>query len=305
MLVFSISDKGGTGRSVTSCNLAFRLALDGKNVAYLDFDFGSPTAGALFEISSANRGVTNREGLHSYLLGNIASPTRLDVRTNTDRAALRTAQARAGRLVLLPGDEGGAEFLSADEQMVERCARLLMELEQEFRVTIVDLSSGRSAAVEIVLRATAQQLLSRSTVRWLVFHRWTRQHILAAHGLVHGSHGLIEMGRDCTHDPARLLESIRYVRTAVPPANSQATAERPAQAAWLQEQNTALKKLATGYRLGSANLLGATPMEPVLQWREQVILDADVAANIANEATTAAFAQLARRLDDVGVWEGN
>jgi hypothetical protein len=154
-----------------------------------------------------------------------------------------------------------------------------------------------------VLRDTAQKLLSRSTVRWLVFHRWTRQHILAAHGLVQGSHGLIEMGRDCEHDPARLLESIRYVRTAVPPANAQTTADRPAQAAWLQEQNNALKKLAAGYRLGSANLLGETPMEPVLQWREQVILDADVAANIANEATTAAFAQLARRLDDDGVWE--
>lgn len=302
MLVFSISDKGGTGRSVTSCNLAFRLALDRKNVAYLDFDFGSPTAGALFEIGSANRGTPHGNGMHEYLLGNTGSAARLDVRTSTDRPDLRAAQTRSGRLVLLPGDEGGAEFLAADNKMVDRCAQLLMELEQEFHVTIVDLSSGRSAAVEIVLRATRR--LKASTVRWLVFHRWTRQHILAANGLVHGPHGLIEMGRRCEHDPDRLLESIRYIRTAVPPSNAQSTAERPAQAAWLHEQNIALKKLAGACRLGDSTLLGETPMEPVLQWREQVILDVDVTSKIANEATTAAFTELARRLDDDAVWEG-
>ena len=48
MLVFATSDKGGTGRSVTSCNIAYRLSLQGNDVVYLDFDFGSPTAGAIF-----------------------------------------------------------------------------------------------------------------------------------------------------------------------------------------------------------------------------------------------------------------
>lgn len=55
MLVFSTSDKGGTGRSVTSCNIAYRLCMSGRNVAYVDFDFGSPTAGALFEIGTVER----------------------------------------------------------------------------------------------------------------------------------------------------------------------------------------------------------------------------------------------------------
>lgn len=302
MLVFSISDKGGTGRSVTSCNLAFRLTLERKNVAYLDFDFGSPTAGSLFEIGSVNRGTPDGNGLHEYLLGNTGAPARIDVRVSTDRPELRAAQTRSGRLVLLPGDEGGAEFLAADNKMVYRCAQLLSELEQEFHTTIVDLSAGRSAAVEIVLRATHR--LSGSNARWLVFHRWSRAHILAASGLVHGPHGLIEMGRRCGHDPDRLLESIRYIRTAVPPWNAQSTAERPAQAAWLQEQNIALKKLAGSCGLGNSTLLGETPMEPVLQWREQVILDVDVSSKIANEATTAAFAELARRLVDDAVWEG-
>jgi len=52
VLVFASSDKGGTGRSVTSCNIAFHLA-QRLDVAYLDFDFGSPTAAAVFDVDLA------------------------------------------------------------------------------------------------------------------------------------------------------------------------------------------------------------------------------------------------------------
>jgi hypothetical protein len=303
MLVFATSDKGGTGRSVTSCNIAYRLYLAGKNVAYLDFDFGSPTSGALFEISSVERGVTDGTGLHTYLRGGrggtVASR---DVRTSTDRAALRKREPKSGKLVLFPGDAGGAEFLKAADA-VAACAELLHTMEQEFQVTIVDLSAGRSFAVQMALEATAMPQLSTATARWLVFHRWTRQHILAANGLVHGEHGLLDMGAAAGHERDRLLESIRFVRTAVPAPSSQAGTERAAQAAWLLKQNAELKRLAATNNLGSISLLGETPMEPMLQWREQVILDADVTAKIANEATAAAFRELARRLTDDAVWE--
>lgn len=303
MLVFSTSDKGGTGRSVTSCNIAYRLCMSGRNVAYVDFDFGSPTAGALFEISAVERGTSDKNGVHEYLLTGEGVPLRVDVRTASDRHALRRLGPRAGRLVLLPGDEGGAEFLTADDAVVQRCAKLLLALEQEFKVVIVDLSAGRSVALDLVLKATALPQLQSFTVRWLIFHRWTRQHILAAGGLVHGPHGLAQTGKECGHDPAGLLESVRYVRTAVPPTTIPSTVDRPAQAAWLMEQNAALKRLASAKQLGASALLGETPMEPVLQWREQVILDMDVDAKIANAATTVAYTELARRLLDNATWE--
>ncbi|MFI5779748.1 SCO2523 family variant P-loop protein [Nocardia sp. NPDC051570] len=302
MLVFSTSDKGGTGRSVTSCNIAYRLCLSGRNVVYVDFDFGSPTAGALFEISSVERGVAGG-GVHSYLLGQSGTAARVDVGASTDRIELRRIGPRAGRLVLLPGDEGGAEFLIMDNTVVRRCAELLVALEQEFKVVVVDLSAGRSVALEIALQATALPQLRRRTARWLIFHRWTRQHILAASGLVHGPHGLLETGRACGHDPDELLGSIRYVRTALAAADSHRTAERPAQAAWLQEQDAALKRLASANHLGATAVLGATPIEPVLQWREQIVLDSDVNAKIANEETALAYAELARRLVDNATWE--
>ncbi|WP_245713977.1 SCO2523 family variant P-loop protein [Nocardia vaccinii] len=304
--MFSTSDKGGTGRSVTSCNLAYRLCRSGHTVAYVDFDFGSPTAGALFEISAVERGAEH-SGVHSYLLGEHDAVTRVDVAAATDRPGLRRGP-RLSRLMLLPGDQGGAEFLSPDKVIVERCARLLLELEQEFKVVIVDLSAGRSAALEIALRATAPPTstgaASRTSrkVRWLVFHRWTRQHIIAASGLVHGKNGLLEMGEKYGHNPDELLDSVRYVRTAVSGKEARNSQQFPAQSAWLDEQDKALRQLANEKRLGMTAVLGETPMEPILQWREQIILDADVNAHIANPDTGKAYAELARRLVDPATW---
>ncbi len=56
VFVFATSDKGGTGRSVTSANVMYRRALQASDVAYLDFDFGSPTAGAIFRSSRRSGG---------------------------------------------------------------------------------------------------------------------------------------------------------------------------------------------------------------------------------------------------------
>lgn len=301
MLVFASSDKGGTGRSVTSCNIAYRLSLQGNDVVYLDFDFGSPTAAAVFEIARIEGG-TDRGGLHSYVEGKISDPHQVDIRANSDRASLRTLQAKAGRLVLFPGDRGGAEFPSKSDK-VHRCVELFRRLEQEFHVCVVDLSSGRSHALQMALGATARPELDSAVVRWLVFHRWTRQHIVAASGLAFGEHGVLEAGAAAGHDRDALEDSIRFVRTAVPTLNAPFATDRAAQAKWLRTCNDELKNLAVRHNLGHSRTLGATPMEPVLQWREQVISDADVASNIANAATIVAFDELARNLIDDAAWE--
>ncbi|MGK8501039.1 SCO2523 family variant P-loop protein [Nocardia asiatica] len=186
--------------------------------------------------------------------------------------------------------------------MVRRCTKLFVGLEEEFEISFVDLSAGRSLAMELVLRATAAPQLSSKALRWLVFHRWTREHILATSGLVHGRYGLLESGSHWGHDPRRLLDNTRYVRTAVPEVNER-TGGSSAQAMWLQTQNRALATLAGRMRLGSAGLLGEVPVEPVLQWREQIILDADVTNGIADAKTAAAFVGLADRLLDAATWE--
>jgi hypothetical protein len=187
---------------------------------------------------------------------------------------------------------------------VTRCVELFSKLNGEFDVCIVDLSAGRSHAVQMALKATTEPALRSITARWLVFHRWTRQHIVAAHSLVFDARGLLEVGTGAGHNMNALLDSIRFVRTAVPNLNSPRTTDSAAQATWLRACDDELTKLALRNNLGRSRTLGNTPMEPVLQWREQVISDADVSAKIANVGTVTAFRELARKLLDEAVWEG-
>lgn len=304
MLVFATSDKGGTGRSVTSSNVAYRRAVQGGDVCYLDFDFGSPTAGAIFNIPTATHG-TGKGGLHKYLLGERSEPERLDVWLESDRAALRDRPASAGRLVLFPGDFGGSEF-SADQTMIQRCVRLFLRLEEEFELCLVDLSAGRSYATTMVLAATAEKELRSVTTRWLVFHRWTRQHIIAAHDLVYENRGILDTGIQQGHDRTALINSIRFVRTAVvDPDSAELAGLRPAQVAWLREVNKNLYELARKQKLGRTAVLGSVPLDPVLQWREQLISDNETyASEIANRETVDAFETLAKKLVDDAAWRG-
>ncbi|WP_030441973.1 SCO2523 family variant P-loop protein [Actinoplanes subtropicus] len=303
MIIFATSDKGGTGRSVTSSNLAYRHALQSNDAVYLDFDFGSPTAGAIFDLSDAQAGADSN-GLHSYLVDG-APPRRINVWAETQREALRNRPAGTGRLTLLPGDRGRGEFVSSPS-IVERCADLLVRVDEEYDLVLVDLSAGRSYATEIVLAATARPELREAAFRWVVFHRWTRQHIVAAGSLVHGAQGILETGAQHGHDPTQLRERIGFVRTAVlDPAAPGQNGLRPEQLAWLDVCNTRLQDLAGRHGVGRVRLLGEVPLDPVLQWQEQLLTNDDVWLHrTANERTVNAFEDLVKKLVDENDWVG-
>jgi len=304
MLLFATSDKGGTGRSVTGSNVVYRRALQGGDVCYLDFDFGSPTAGAVFGISALNRGTTSGSGTHSYLQGRAAAEEQCDVWQHSDRMSLRQRPPGTGRLILIPGDANGGEFAS-DNDMVQRCVDLFLRLHSEFEVVLVDLSAGRSYAAEIVIAATSSPQLSSVTSRWLVFHRWTRQHVIAAAGLVFGERGLLDIGAMHGRDKDEFARDIRFIRTAIVDPNAPDLAGlRPPQLAWLREANRELQKLASESSVGRTTMLGVVPLDPILQWREQLITDSDVwARHVANQATVEAFEMIAKSIVDAQAWE--
>ncbi len=206
--------------------------------------------------------------------------------------------------MLVPGDAGGGEF-SFDDAVVDRCIDLFLRLHSEFEVVLVDLSAGRSYAAEIVIAATSSPELSNVTTRWLVFHRWTRQHILAAHGLVYGERGLLDIGEAHGQEREKFIEDIRFVRTAIVDPNAPDLAGlRPPQLAWLREANRGLQRMAAELDVGRSAMLGAVPLDPVLQWREQLITDSDVwARHVANEATIEAFDSIAKKMIDESAWE--
>jgi hypothetical protein len=304
MLLIATSDKGGTGRSVTSSNVVYRRALQGGDTCYVDFDFGSPTAGAIFGISALTRGTVTGNGTHSYLLGRSSTEEVWNIWQHSDRPDLRQRPPGTGRLVLIPGDSSGGEFFSTDA-VVDRCIDLFLRLHSEFEVVLVDLSAGRSYAADIVMAATSSPGLINVTTRWLVFHRWTRQHILAAHGLVFGERGLLDIGEAYGRDRDEFIEDIRFVRTAIVDPNAPDLAGlRSEQLAWLREANRGLQQLAAERSVGRSTMLGAVPLDPVLQWREQLITDSDVwASHIANEATITAFDSIAKKITDDSAWE--
>jgi hypothetical protein len=308
VLVFAASDKGGTGRSVTSCNVVYRSALAGSDVCYLDFDFGSPTAGSIFQIADATRGI-RKGGLHSYLLDPDVATTgeakRIDVWNRSTRRSLAQRPPGSGKLMLFPGDQDGGEF-GPDKEALRRCVHLFQALDEEFDMCLIDLSAGRSYATQLVLEATADPALAGVAVRWLVFHRWTRQHIPAAAGLVYGQNGILDVGVDAGHNRDRLQAAIKFVRTAVvDPDSTELSGLRPAQVAWLRDCDQDLTRLAANNRVGRSAMLGSVPLDPVLQWQEQLIADDDVVArDVANGSTVEAFAELARKLAVDEEWTG-
>lgn len=304
MIVFAVSDKGGTGRSVTSCNVLFQAALAGRDTCYVDFDFGSPTAGAIFAADAVARGTPNHDGLHSYLLGQVSAPRSWDLWGNADRESQRMRPPGAGRMVLLPGDRGGSEF-GIEGEMVGRCRRLFQQLREEFALSVVDLSAGRSYATQLALSATAQNSPGVDAGHWLVFHRWTKQHLVAAHGLIYGERGILDTAEKLGHERQALLDKLRVVRTAVvDPATGDVSRLRPSQLSWLRERHQGLQRLAGELQIGRNMMLGIVPMDAILHSHEQLLTDRDVyTRQVANVETVDAFRKLAEDLFVEGAWD--
>ena len=78
----------------------------------------------------------------------------------------------------------------------------------------------------------------------------------------------------------------------------------PTQLAWIRECDRDLKTFASTQGIGYSLVLGSVPLEPVLQWREQLITDEDVLdSQIANRETWEALSELAGRLTDDKFWQ--
>jgi hypothetical protein len=270
----------------------------------VDFDFGSPTVGAVFGISALDSGTATGRGTHSLLRGETDLPEFVDVWTASEDDWVRDHEPASGRLALIPGDRGGSEF-PITQGMLDRTVRLFQRLEEEFALSIIDLSAGRSYAVQAALQATRDSRLRVATSRWLLFHRWTRQHVVAASYYIRGPAGLLEAGREVGHDPGTLRTAIRVVRTAVVDPNSAELAGlRTPQVAWFLQRDRELHALAASKQIGEAMLLGTIPLDPVLQWREQLLTDREVyQTQVANPGTVVAFEQISTRLRDPQQWQ--
>ena len=263
MLIFATSDKGGTGRSVTSSNVALpqRAAGQRRLLPRLRLRLADRRARS----STSRRWCTAppHGGLHSYLHGAVADPHRVEIWQESDRTSLRGRPPGAGRLVLLPGDSGGGEFPITREK-IDRCSRLFLQLEEEFDLCLVDLSAGRSYATEMVLAATAQRGAAQ------------RPHPLAGLPPVDPPArprrvrpGLRRAGHPRHRRPARPRPPRSWPRRCASSARPWSTPTRPSsracapsQVAWLRDCDRDLAELASGHKVGRTLLLATDPARP-------------------------------------------
>jgi hypothetical protein len=71
----------------------------------------------------------------------------------------------------------------------------------------------------------------------------------------------------------------------------------------MRQCDRALEELAADRGIGESRVLASIPLEPVLQWQERLITDADVHdRRIAANETLQAMGDLARRLNDERYW---
>jgi hypothetical protein len=128
--------------------------------------------------------------------------------------------------------------------------------------------------------------------------------VIAASGLLFGQNGIVSCAVSAGFTERNFKELVRTIRTAVPDSSAFGDGAAPEQEAWLRESDDILKGLAKTRWLGQDLLAGTTPLEPMLLWREQVIMDVDVKRNLAKRATTEAFDKLADKVINDHAWEG-
>lgn len=319
-----LSDKGGTGRSVVGGNLAYRVAAGvgdrrGRPTAYVDLDLGSPTAGSVFWIAGAETGVI-QSGVHDWLRSGVPGAGDQDAGVNDiQQLSLINVWRRSSRLpndptgegaplLLVPGRRGGADIGGANVgHFSDRIRALLESLVDEYSVEeiFLDMRAGRSFVSDGVARLLAPLEAPQNSLRlkWLVFHRWTPQAARAAANLISGPSGLKQYVESVAGRPDAF--SFRVVRTAVPNPNEWAAAPSEAApddgprlqnlGALVGEVHELVTKIVAESD-GLEAVLGMVPWDPLLQWREQLVLDEDVERGLARPATVGALNALTTRL---------
>lgn len=269
----AISHKGGTGRTTATANVAYRLALMGKNVCCVDLDLTSPTFGSVLGIDGmevgAERGMS--DVLADVNVAEMPSELVVDVWQRNENL-IAGVQRGAGRFDLLPGTDTRyrAVPLGSWHTHVDPMAILLDRLDDDYDMVFLDVRSGTSDIVRTLVEAN--QRSGAKLDSWLAFFRWTPQHLVGAAELCERLDG-----RPRVFTVRTAYESPRGLHP------------------WYGEQQKELEALMDT-ALENFKPISSIPFEGMLRWKETVIRDVDVENGIADKRTTKAYTQLASQL---------
>lgn len=272
-----LSHKGGTGRTVTTANVAYRLALTGSDVCCVDLDLTSATFGAVLDLPDLEAGAD--QGVEHFLpLRN--GEVRLPVSASTDKPVVKNVwrnrdpnirQTGEIRFDILPGNREHAALHEDLDLVGKHLGDLLRHLSGTYDCVLVDVRSGESNAAGALLHSGIPDL------RWVVFHRHTHQHLTATVDLV-------------SKLQAAGADDIALVPTAV--INPKQLAVK--NTSWFMENHAAIRGQFSD-QLRGVERLEEIPIEPLLQLRECIVTNDDRESGRAHPDTVRAFEQLAKR----------
>ncbi len=255
-VVVAASHKGGTGRSVTIANVSYQLARAGMHVCMVDLDLGSSTLGSVWGLDQESDTGVVGPGVQQLLAQ--GSPSESQIQTalidmwSRSRWLMESHDTNPdkGRLKLMPGNRGAGDLDDKSKRLTEPLFEILSTLSGQFDFVFADVRSGLSSVTHALTREPAFRDL---VAAWLVFHRWTPQHLAGAGELV---------------DLLCQAQSRPYlVRTAysnpeeLPPSDNRIWFMR--QDAYLQEEAMRL--------FSSSRRIATIPFSRLLQWQERVL----------------------------------
>ena len=201
-ILFSLAHKGGTGRSLASINLAFQLALRGRNVALLDLDV---VGGTLHHISrpidsrpdvnlatfeKRTKDLSEQNTLLQYLYQQEDQIQPKEVYSEDLFAKHRTpsllsivprSRSRSlGRLTLFP--RGGTALPHSSSNFGEQLTKFFRHLfDIGVDVVISDMQAGISNTLTQTVEANSRRDFDAC---WMIYVRATPQHVAGAQDLI-------------------------------------------------------------------------------------------------------------------------
>ena len=289
-LLACISHKGGTGRTVSTANIAYHLARRGRDVCILDLDLASPTLGAVVGLDNIAAGA--KVGIHNILTGELQPEKVSELERNVWESPDINEHYRPeihGKFCVVPGTRtGGDAVMGTDNpEARSRLSRVLTDLGSRYEYVFCDLRSGIGPVSEAFLwDRIAYQLHS-----WLLFYRWTHQHL-------HGVEDLaIALSENTDRPLGRTNPRFLSVRTAVIEIGRVPSESRT----WIAQRHDRLRERSRRLEASTEPPLenvGTIPLDLVLQWSES-ILTLEHAAVVGNSDTLKAFENLAAILDEM------
>ena len=280
----SISHKGGTGRSVATANIGYQLSLRGLDVCIVDLDLASPTLGSVVGLTDIGAGADL--GIHDILNGQLSPSDFLSITYDlwgSDDLHGRLRLGQDGQYRVVPGKRGGGDLDLRIKSLRTRLAQLIDEISWNFDFVILDLRSGIGTTAEAFL----SQEVGPKLDGWLLFHRWTKQHLVGVEDLAK----TLSRG---TQVPTRFY----YVRTAVIDIDQ----EKDDLRSWIGSRNAELRQMAERFESVTdppMELLGTVRLETILQWSETILVE-DQVAKLGASPTIKSFGDLAERLTELG-----